>query len=697
MDWGIELWDQFDSVDKYLQHGFDFGEKYGKFIKERCQIEQEYAGRLRKLVKSYQPKKKDEDRSMFSTHKAFQSQLSELNDIAGQHEIVAETMVLNILKSCQTFINDQKLEKKKLYQEGKSMQIALDKVEQNVDHTKKKFEKEWKDCERLQANHEKLDADTNVTKADVERAKYAWNAKKDVVEHCKQDYAAALETFNAEQNAHYNTKMPQVFQKYREADEKRIQKLRELMVEYATIDKKVKPIIQKCLDGMEQAGNAIDSKLDAALVVEKLKSGFLIPSDKEFEDYSAPQRLKPHNEEVTESLRNSMNFGRGQKKAFGWIFGPKKPKALMKRLSGDNVVSKSTSDLNASHGDQNEAKKSEAAEENMEEKKLRTQSFTASQANYVNLEVGPNIKRCSSMDQALNGNEDIACKRSSKSKTLKLDTNLRQSVSANKKKIISMFKSSKGENFPSVQISGPVAADMSGSAESPSNDYLIPLPSRPDPVKPAEENPYDVVAEIEEKVPEAADYSHLPPEQRKKKLQRHMDDLNKEITKQEDERKAIMKMHGVYTSNPALGDPSSLEGERKIVDGKIDKLRTDLQQYENWYKEAFGSLQSSPARNSAHYSTAVKSEPLATAPQSQNKLMQRDQSFDNDFDEEPESIGTCTALYDFDATSEGALSMKCGQVFSLLEVDNGDGWTRVMYNDSDGYVPSSYIEIKYNT
>ncbi|XP_078493634.1 cdc42-interacting protein 4 homolog isoform X2 [Ciona intestinalis] len=522
MDWGIELWDQFDSVDKYLQHGFDFGEKYGKFIKERCQIEQEYAGRLRKLVKSYQPKKKDEDRSMFSTHKAFQSQLSELNDIAGQHEIVAETMVLNILKSCQTFINDQKLEKKKLYQEGKSMQISLDKVEQNVDHTKKKFEKEWKDCERLQANHEKLDADTNVTKADVERAKYTWNAKKDVVEHCKQDYAAALETFNAEQNAHYNTRMPQVFQKYREADEKRIQKLRELMVEYATIDKNVKPIIQKCLDGMEQAGNAIDSKLDAALVVEKLKSGFLIPSDKEFEDYSAPQRLKPHNEEVTESPRNSMNFGRGQKKAFGWIFGPKK-------------------------------------------------------------------------------------------------------------------------------------------------------------------------------VAEAADYSHLPPEQRKKKLQRHMDDLNKEITKQEDERKAIMKMHGVYTSNPALGDPSSLEGERKIVDGKIDKLRTDLQQYENWYKEAFGSLQSSPARNSAHYSTAVKSEPLATAPQTQNKLMQRDQSFDNDFDEEPESIGTCTALYDFDATSEGALSMKCGQVFSLLEVDNGDGWTRVMYNDSDGYVPSSYIEIKYNT
>uniref|UniRef100_H2Y7J3 F-BAR domain-containing protein n=1 Tax=Ciona savignyi TaxID=51511 RepID=H2Y7J3_CIOSA len=528
MDWGTELWDQFESIDKYLQHGFDFGEKYSKFIKERCAIEQEYATKLRKLVKSYQPKKKDEERSMFSTHKAFQTQLSELNDIAGQHETVAENMMSNIFKESQIFFNEQKIEKKRMYQEGKSLQIALDKCEQNLEHTKKKFEKEWKDCERLQANFEKLDSDTNVTKADVEKAKHAWFAKKDVVEHCKQDYGAALETFNVDQHSHYSTRMPQVFQGYHAADERRILKIRDLMVEYAKIDKKVKPIIQKCLDGMETAGNAVDPKLDSSLVVEKLKSGFLIPGNKEFEDYTAGR--------VESSPRNSMNFTRGQnRKGFGWIFGPKK-------------------------------------------------------------------------------------------------------------------------------------------------------------------------------VAEAADYSHLPPEQRKKKLQRHIDDLSKEIAKQQDEKKAIVKMHGIYTANPALGDPTSLDAGQKAVDAKIDKLMTELQQYENWYTEAFGSLQSSPARNSAHYTTPVKVEPLAIQPQTQN-------NFGDEFDELddfPEPIGTCTALYDYEGngsdyrnltiykwqftillyetTSEGALSITCGQVFSLLEADNGDGWTRVMLGNSDGYVPSSYIE-----
>jgi len=39
--------------------------------------------------------------------------------------------------------------------------------------------------------------------------------------------------------------------------------------------------------------------------------------------------------------------------------------------------------------------------------------------------------------------------------------------------------------------------------------------------------------------------------------------------------------------------------------------------------------------------------------------------------------------------------MKAGQEFSVLEADNGDGWTRAMSGDVDGYVPTSYIEVTY--
>lgn len=41
------LKDQFDNLDKHTQWGIDFLEKYAKFVKERIEIEQNYAKQLR--------------------------------------------------------------------------------------------------------------------------------------------------------------------------------------------------------------------------------------------------------------------------------------------------------------------------------------------------------------------------------------------------------------------------------------------------------------------------------------------------------------------------------------------------------------------------------------------------------------------------------------------------------------------------
>lgn len=41
------LQDQFDNLDKHTQWGIDFLERYAKFVKERLDIEQNYAKQLR--------------------------------------------------------------------------------------------------------------------------------------------------------------------------------------------------------------------------------------------------------------------------------------------------------------------------------------------------------------------------------------------------------------------------------------------------------------------------------------------------------------------------------------------------------------------------------------------------------------------------------------------------------------------------
>ena len=57
MSWGTELWDRYDSMCTYTATGIDFlDNSVAQFVKERGKIENEYASKLRTLVKKFSPK-----------------------------------------------------------------------------------------------------------------------------------------------------------------------------------------------------------------------------------------------------------------------------------------------------------------------------------------------------------------------------------------------------------------------------------------------------------------------------------------------------------------------------------------------------------------------------------------------------------------------------------------------------------------
>lgn len=70
------------------------------------------------------------------------------------------------------------------------------------------------------------------------------------------------------------------------------------------------------------------------------------------------------------------------------------------------------------------------------------------------------------------------------------------------------------------------------------------------------------------------------------------------------------------------------------------------------------------------------------------------------FEPEPLPVlGRCTALYTFQASSEGSIALEENEELWLIETDQGDGWTRVRrLNPShldpmpEGFVPTSYID-----
>ncbi|XP_065593542.1 formin-binding protein 1 isoform X14 [Cyrtonyx montezumae] len=547
MSWGTELWDQFDSLEKHTQWGIDVLEKYIKFVKDRAEIELSYAKQLRNLSKKYQPKKnsKEEEEYRYSSTRAFLATLNEMNDYAGQREVISENMTSLIIGELTRYVQELKQERKSHFHDGRKAQQHVETCWKQLEATKRRFERDCKEADRAQQYFEKMDADINVTKADVEKARQQAQLRHQLAEDSKAEYSSTLQKFNSEQHDHYYTHIPNIFQKIQEMEERRIVRIGESMKTFAEIDRQVIPIIGKCLDEITKAAESVDHKNDSQMVIEAFKSGFEPPGDVDFEDFTQPMKRT-----VSEtSLSNSRADGKYEPK-----FGGK----------------------------------------------------------------------------------------------------------------------SKGKLWPFIK----------------KNKLSLKLGAGPE------------------------DFSNLPPEQRRKKLQQKVDELNKDIQKEIDQRDALTKMKDVFIKNPQMGDAASVDHRLSELEQNIEKLRLEVQKFEGWLAEVEGRL---PARSeqarrqsrlyeaqntSAENSCAQDRESpdgSYTEEQSQEAEMKLSATdFDDEFDDEEPlpTIGTCKALYPFEGQNEGTVSVAEGEMLYVIEEDKGDGWTRIRRNeDEEGYVPTSYIEV----
>ncbi|KAM9391137.1 formin-binding protein 1-like isoform 37-T37 [Salvelinus alpinus] len=548
--------DQFDNLEKHTQSGIEFVERYTKFVKERSEIEFNYAKQIRNLSKKYQPKKnsKEEEENKYTSCQAFLSTLNELNDYAGQHEVIAENLTSQIITELLRYLTELKAERKSHFHDGRKAQQHIEFSWKQLEASKRRFERDCKEADRAQQYFERMDADINVTKADVEKARQQAQMRHQMAADSKSEYSNFLTKFNQEQNEHYYTLIPTIFQKLQEMEERRIERVGVSMKTYAEVDREVLPIVGKCLDGMTKAAESIEPKTDSKQVVESYKSGFEPPGDVEFEDYGAGQSMKRTVSET--SLSNS----RGEAK---------------ERPSGGK---------------------------------------------------------------------------------------------------------SKGKLWPFIKNKNK------GSG------------------------------------PE--DFSHLPPEQRRKKLQAKIDDLNKDIQKEMDQKDALTKMKGVYEKNPQMGDPASVDPRLVEIAMNIEKLQYEVQKFEGWLAEVEGRLPSKsdpPRRQSGLYETQNSNSSTVAnncaqdrespdgsyteeqSSETQDKVaIANTPEFDDEFDDGDEetlpTIGTCKAIYQFEGHNEGTISVTEGELLYVIEEDKGDGWTRVRRNEEEeGYVPTSYVEVSLET
>ncbi|XP_032933132.1 formin-binding protein 1 isoform X12 [Catharus ustulatus] len=608
MSWGTELWDQFDNLEKHTQWGIDVLEKYIKFVKERTEIELSYAKQLRNLSKKYQPKKnsKEEEEYRYTSTRAFLATLNEMNDYAGQHEVISENMTSLITAELTRYVQELKQERKSHFHDGRKAQQHIETCWKQLEASKRRFERDCKEADRAQQYFEKMDADINVTKADVEKARQQAQLRHQMAEDSKAEYSSTLQKFNSEQHEHYYTHIPNIFQKIQEMEERRIVRIGESMKTFAEVDRQVIPIIGKCLDEITKAAESVDHKNDSQMVIEAFKSGFEPPGDVDFEDFTQPMKRT-----VSESsLSNSRGDGKSEPK-----FGSKSKGKLWPFIKKNKLMSLLTSPH----------------------------------------QPPPPPPASASPSAVPNGPQ------SPKQQKEPLSHRFNEFMTSKPK--IHCFRSLK-------------------------RGLSLKLGAGPE------------------------DFSNLPPEQRRKKLQQKVDELNRDIQKEMDSRDALTKMKDVYIKNPQMGDAASVDLRLAELGQNIEKLRLEVQKFEGWLAEVEGRLPArteQPRRQSGVYEAqnpaAVNScaqdrespDGSYTEEQSQETEMKIPATdFDDEFDDEEPlpTIGTCKALYTFEGQNEGTISVAEGEMLYVIEEDKGDGWTRIRRNeDEEGYVPTSYVEV----
>ncbi|KAL9901948.1 formin-binding protein 1-like Cip4 isoform 9-T14 [Glossina fuscipes fuscipes] len=581
LDFSIELRkefgnDQYDNLAIHTSKGIEFLDKYANFIRDRLAIETEYAAKLRRLAKNYQPKKKEEDDNEFTSHQAFRNVLKEINDLAGQREVVAESFQLQIIQGITLLSKTLREERKKCLSNGTYLQQNLSSQLSALERAKRNYEKAYRDSEKAVDNYKKADMDLNLSRAEVERYKNIMTAKIQQSDDAKNEYANQLQKTNNLQQQHYNELLPEVFNRLQELDEKRTRGIREFIIGAADVESSVAPIIARCLEGMVKAGESINEKEDSYKVIERYQSGFTPPTDIPFEDLS-----KQDPESSQESHYNNVQSS---------------------HLTVKGTIS----------------------------------------ANRIKKRVG----------------------------------------------IFNIF----GSNKNSLTADG-----------------------------------------------QKEDFSDLPPNQRRKKLQAKIAELQQKIAQETAARDGLMKMKVVYEANSSLGNPMTVEGQLNESEHKLEKLKIDLKKYQGYLERANqipmasnspqanrnnlhnghrvsrhsngstednnedgddqpddgGSLSSSASPESG-LGTSHTSLPGSGQGSAHDNAMGEDAYYETEM-ELLQPLGTCRALYPFEATSEGSIPMNEGEVLQVIEIDQGDGWTRVRRLNNtngwdEGFVPTSYIE-----
>ncbi|XP_021698137.1 formin-binding protein 1-like isoform X1 [Aedes aegypti] len=615
MGWGIDLWDQYENLATHTQKGIDFLERYGNFIRDRSAIEVEYAGKLRRLVKNYQPKKsKEDEENEFSSFQAFKCVLKEVADLAGQREVVAENLQLQVLQGISLLAKNLRDERKKSLTEGALLTQNLNSQIAALDRAKRNYEKAFREAEKSIDSYQRADADLNLSRAEVEKQRNNMNIRCGQSEDAKNEYANQLQKTNKLQQTHFESSLPEVFNRLQELDEKRTRGLKEFIKGAADVESAVAPIIARCLEGMVKAADAINEKEDSLKVIEKYQSGFQPPGDLPFEDLSKADSDTSNNSQTYTST------GR------------------LNHLTAKGTTSQKL--------------------------KKRVGIFGYFASNKKIVEACIQVKNNLSTDGMKEDFSDLP------------PTQRRKKLAGKVQELQQKVAQEQAASEGLMKMKGVYEANsLLGDPRS------------------VEEQLNESVNKLDKLRMELQRYQKLLDQANSQTIVQHSPQANRVIQNGQRSSSLSNYRHSNGSNHHDHHNDDHGEDHPDHDAGSLSRSASEssVQQAQNGLNINNNGSSASPESGLGTSHTSLPGSGQGST---------NDQPINDEMYYEAEALpplGTCKALYPFDATSEGSIPMSEGEELLVIELDQGDGWTRVRRlcgpnGWEEGFVPTSYIE-----
>lgn len=520
---------------------------------------------------------------------------------------------------------------------------------QQLEKSKKNYEKAFREAEKAQDNYLKADADLHLSRAEVEKQRMNASIKSQQCEDSKNEYANQLQKTNQLQGDHYNTVMPGIFQGLQDLDEKRINNFKNLLKQSVDIERAVFPIINKCLDGIVSAADSIDEKFDSQVVIERYKSGFTPPGDIPFDDLSTPRQNgdstpTSHPPVRQDTIKGTISASKLKKR--GGIFG----------IFGSNK--EDFSDLPP-----NQRKK--RIQQRIDDVTTKLHQETAARDGLLKMKEVYEGNPSLGDPMSITGQLSDSCQRIEK---------LRNEL----QRYQAMLEEVDGEGQGGGGAASGGPSTPNASLARHHSNVMSPHHHHNGGASPRSSVTSHRTSLSDESLSRSASDSSVctnPPSSNTTSTTTTTSTATNSL-----HRVAISGLATTTTTTttsstttnscgeggrPAPPDPLPSQGSSHSPESGIGLSHNSLPGSDTYDQPDTGEDE-----NGEFYDA----EPLPI-------------------------IGTCRAIYVFEGTSEGSMSMAEGEELNVIELDQGDGWTRVrrMSEFEEGFVPTSYIEMSlYN-